>query len=141
MADIANLSLGDGLATPVNHVFTPVTSNMGSSGVAMWRDSTSGLTILSAPRITLRNGVVDPRTYLRRVRGAVEIPVMEVITGQNSAGYSAAPRVAHTVTLKFEAIVNARATEQQIKDARVFLGGALYSAPFIDAIDRGISLF
>lgn len=43
---------------------------------------------------TLKSGVVKSETR-------VEVPVMESISGQNAAGYTAAPKVAYTHTVVF----------------------------------------
>jgi hypothetical protein len=80
-----------------------------------WRDSTAGLTVLSAPMLFL---IVLPSKdkTVERYREKIVIPAVETITGQNSAGYTAPPKLAYTLQKISDYILPVRATEQQKKD-------------------------
>jgi len=53
-----------------------------------------------------------------RKRFTVFLPVQEVVTGSNSSGYSAAPKLAFPIRYNVDGITNTRATEAQNKEAR-----------------------
>jgi len=93
MANIANIVVFDGAATPVSHTLVPVSVTKESGLIhAMWREQISSLPTEAQVRCEmkqrrLKSGVVETRTR-------VTVPVMESISGQNAAGYTAAPKVA-----------------------------------------------
>ncbi len=93
MANIANITVYDGAATPVLHTLNAVSVTK-ENGVtmALWREGLSTLPTEAQVRVemrqrTLKSGVVETRTR-------VVVPTMESVSGQNSAGYTAAPKVA-----------------------------------------------
>lgn len=93
MANIANIVVFDGAATPVSHTLVPVSvSKEGGLISALWREQISTLPTEAQVRCEmkqriLKSGVVETRTR-------VTVPVMESVAGQNAAGYTAAPKVA-----------------------------------------------
>lgn len=99
MANIANIVVYDGAATPVLHTLVPVSVIREPSGriVATWREQVSALPTYAqvTAKLTLsrtaKSGVwnTDFRT---------EVPVMEAVAGVNASGYTAAPKVAYIDT-------------------------------------------
>lgn len=97
MANIANITVFDGAATPVAHTLTAISiTREGKKVKASWRELSA--TVPTEAQITvemtsekLASGVVvqTQRTL---------VPVMESISGQNAAGYTAAPKVAFVDT-------------------------------------------
>lgn len=93
MANIANIVVFDGAATPVSHTLVPVSVSKENGLInALWREQISTLPTEAQVRCEmkqrrLKSGVVETRTR-------VTVPVMESISGQNAAGYTAAPKVA-----------------------------------------------
>lgn len=93
MSNIANIVVFDGASTPVSHTLVPVSvSKEAGTVVAIWREQLASLPTEAQVRLemkqrTLKSGVVETRTR-------VVVPVMESISGQNAAGYTAAPKVA-----------------------------------------------
>lgn len=93
MSNIANIVVFDGASTPVSHTLVPVSvSKEAGSVIAIWREQLASLPTEAQVRLemkqrTLKSGVVETRTR-------VIVPVMESISGQNAAGYTAAPKVA-----------------------------------------------
>lgn len=94
MSSIANITVFDGAATPVSHTLVPVFQGKDKDGVivALWREQLASLPTEAQVRVevkrrVLKSGVVETRTR-------VVVPVMESVSGQNAAGYTAAPRVA-----------------------------------------------
>lgn len=97
MANIANIVAFDGASTPISHTFVPIsiTREKGMI-VAEWRESVAGLPAYASPRITMRMEKLKSGIY--RVESRFVVPVMESISGQNAAGYTAAPKVAYENT-------------------------------------------
>lgn len=121
MSTQANIVAFDGATTPVSHTFIPIASvGLGQSGwEGSWRDNNAALPIIAAPRITqkfneLKGGIV-------RCETAVELPVMESVSGQNSAGYTAAPKVAHVIKEAYVTYAHERATPADRRLARQLL--------------------
>lgn len=131
MSAIAAIVINDGAATPVAHTFNPVAS----SPDALYRENISGLALTGQG--TLKLAVVgDKGNGLNKVRLTIDLPALEVVTGQNSLGYSAAPKVAYSDKVNVDFILPSRATSQQRKDLRVLLINALANAQVIDAVEN-----
>ena len=124
MSAFANITVFDGAGTPVSHTLTAIKidripgSNKNSKVVALWRELTP--TVPTEAQITaqveletLPSGTIIERTI-------TQVPVMESISGQNAAGYTAAPKVAFIdkrVTEQFSAprsTVNSRRLLRQL---------------------------
>ncbi|DAD52478.1 coat protein [ssRNA phage SRR5467090_3] len=94
MANIANIVVFDGAATPVSHTLVPVEVSKENGLIqATWREQIATLPTEAQVRVEmkqrrLKSGVVETRTR-------VSVPVMESVSGQNAAGYTAAPKVAY----------------------------------------------
>lgn len=101
MSAISNIVAFDGAAPPVSHTFAPVSVTREKKKVtAEWRENLSGVPVAACPRISMT--LEEVRNGLVRVEQRVVVPVMESISGQNAAGYTAAPKVAYedtTVTI------------------------------------------
>lgn len=98
MSALANITVFDGAATPVSHTLTAI-SVVKEKGVvkADWRENIASLPVYAQIRATaslerLRSGVY-------RVEFRTVVPVMETVTNQNAAGYTAAPKVAYENTV------------------------------------------
>lgn len=97
MASIANITVFDGAASPVSHTLVPVSVVRDKNKViALWREAAINVPAYAQvwARATIErkpNGVYQ--TELRTV-----VPVMESVSGQNAAGYTAAPKVAYENT-------------------------------------------
>lgn len=99
MANIANIVAFDGASTPVLHTFTPVSISREKGAVtAEWREVTAGVPAYASLRVTMKIEQLKSGTY--RVSERVVVPVMESISGQNAAGYTAAPKVAYEDTIE-----------------------------------------
>lgn len=97
MAQMANIVAFDGAATPVAHTFYPVSVEKEKGEVvALWREQQASLPIYAQGTVTMKLKRLASGVY--RVSSRVEIPVMESISGQNAAGYTAAPKVAYVDT-------------------------------------------
>jgi hypothetical protein len=93
MAAIANLAVYDGAATPVLHTLIPISVTRKDGAIeAYWREAIASLSteaqVWATQKLqTLKGGTV-------RAEAACGVPVMETVTNQNAAGYSAMPKVA-----------------------------------------------
>ncbi len=97
MASQANITVFDGAATPVSHTLIPVsTSNENGELVAIWRENITTLPVEAQISLTMKQKKLP--SGVTRVAIRTEIPVMESISGQNAAGYTAAPKVAYIDT-------------------------------------------
>jgi hypothetical protein len=94
MAQIADITVYDGASTPVSHTLKAVSvSSEKGVKIVEWREKLASLPDEAQVSCILRqtrlaSGVVK-QEY------TVEFPVMESISGQNSAGYTASPKVAY----------------------------------------------
>lgn len=131
MTAISTITIADGQATPVNHTYQPITS----SPAALYRENVAGVGLAGQPVITL-TALTSPEASLQKVRIELKLPAMEVVTGQNSSGYSAAPKVAYTVKATLDVFLPARSTSAQRKDLRVLLRNLLTDAQVVDVIDN-----
>lgn len=93
MSGIANIVVFDGASTPVSHTLVPITVTKENGLInALWREQlatlpTEAQVSAEMKQRTLKSGVVETRFR-------VSVPVMESVSGQNAAGYTAAPKVA-----------------------------------------------
>jgi len=128
MSAIASIAILDGQGTPVTHTMYPLRSGDKST----WRENQAGLALIG-------QGVVDMTVKqgpLNKVRLLLELPALETATGANSAGYTAAPKVAYSNKAIVELFLPSRATAAQRKDLRVLLSNLLLNATVIDSIEN-----
>lgn len=95
MAQQADITVFDGASTPVSHLLKTQDNKVDKQGnrVATWRENL--LTLPEEASVTL---TIFQRTHpsgVKETRTDVKVPVMESVSGQNSAGYTAAPKVAY----------------------------------------------
>lgn len=100
MANIANIAVYDGAATPVLHTLIPVDVSKDSKTgaiTAVWREQVATLPTYAQVTATLRL-TKTRRSGVWNTDFRVEVPVMESVAGSNSSGYTAAPKVAYVDT-------------------------------------------
>lgn len=109
MAAIANIVAYDGASTPAAHTFVgkSVTREKGEV-VAIYREQNTGVPEYAQGQLTLKLKQMSSGVY--RVSTRVEIPVMESVGSQNSAGYTAPPKVAYVDTVEATGYFHQRAT-------------------------------
>jgi len=95
MSQIANIPVFDGAASPVSHtlVAIDVTRNKGKV-TARWRENLTSVPAYAQVWAEMDLERLPSGIYRAEVR--IGVPVMETISGQNAAGYTAAPKVAYT---------------------------------------------
>lgn len=112
MSNIANIVVYDGAATPVAHTLVPVEVVKDSkTGVitAMWREQIAALPTYAQITAIARLSK-NPKSGVWNVDFRVQVPIMESVSGQNAAGYTAAPKVAYVDTSGFYGHYHERGT-------------------------------
>lgn len=98
MANMADITVYDGAATPVAHVLKTVSVSRKDDVIeATWRENLASVPVYAQVTLTMRLSRLKSGVY--RVESKVEVPVMEAISGQNAAGYTAAPKIAYVNTV------------------------------------------
>lgn len=112
MSNIANIVVYDGAATPVAHTLVPVEVVKDSkTGIitAMWREQIAALPTYAQITAIARLSK-NPKSGVWNVDFRVQVPIMESVSGQNAAGYTAAPKVAYVDTSGFYGHYHERGT-------------------------------
>lgn len=107
MSQIADITVFDGAATPVTHTLKAisVTREKGKV-VAEYRESLASVPAYAQIRMTATLELLKSGVY--RCEQRVVVPVMETVSGQNAAGYTAAPKVAYENTVVTTAFFHQR---------------------------------
>lgn len=131
MPQIAPITILDGQATPVSHVFNPIETmpvpRYARNGVNVPVIGTEGLKI-TTKRAGTANGV-------NKVDVELWVPVLEQPTGGTSSGYVAAPGVAHELRFKGTFFCHQRSDKAGRKDLRVMSSNVMISAAVAAAVD------
>jgi hypothetical protein len=107
LSAIANITVYDGAATPVAHtlVAESVTREKGEV-IATWREQLASVPKYAQVCAVAKLQRLKSGVYRADVR--VEVPVMETVTNQNAAGYTAAPKVAYVNTMACQGFFHER---------------------------------
>lgn len=99
MSQQANITVFDGAATPVSHTLVGEGIERLPDGTikASWKESLAGIPDYAQVRVTMSKKKL-PKSGVFIVTCRVEVPVMESVSGQNAAGYTAPPKVAYVDT-------------------------------------------
>lgn len=92
----ANIVAFDGAGTPASHTLVAIAVSIDAKtgeSVALYREGITTLPVYAQITCELREKKLPSGVY--RVQRTTEVPVMESISGQNAAGYTAAPKVAY----------------------------------------------
>ncbi len=118
MSQQANITVYDGAATPVSHTLVGESIERQPDGtiIARWKESLAGVPDYAQVRATMTKRKLPSGVFRVAVRS--EVPVMESITGQNSSGYTAAPKVAYVDTVESVGFFHERGTVTSRRLAR-----------------------
>lgn len=110
MSQQANIIVFDGASTPVTHTLVGESVSREEDGtvVARWKESLPGVPDYAQIRLTTKKRKLPSGVF--RVAARAEVPVMESISGQNSSGYTAAPKVAYVDTVEVTGYFHERGT-------------------------------
>ena len=148
MATQANIVAFDGAASPVSHTFVPISNTtVNGETVATWRENASGVPLNAQSTVTLRRRRL--KNQVEQVSLSVSVPVMEAVTNQNAAGYTAAPKIAYINTYTMTGYFSDRASIIDRRLARMLLVNiannistsvaAATTGPSSEAFDAAIS--
>lgn len=99
MSAIANITVFDGAASPVSHTLVAISVTREKGKVtALWREQLASLPAYAQVSVSMTIEQLKSKVYKTTTR--VEVPVMESVSGQNAAGYTAAPKVAYVNTVE-----------------------------------------
>lgn len=131
MAAIAPITLTDGEATPVDHVFNPI-----STAPATFRENgATGVPQIGENELTMSIRGTTGNGSVNKARIQLRIPVLEEATGGTSSGYVAAPSVAYYLQANIELMLPSRCTLQQRKNLRTMLVDLLGEAQTVSLVD------
>lgn len=133
MAAIAPISIADGQATPVTHVFNPKQS----SPIAGYRrDGVTGQAVVAQERLSMKVTSAKTVNGVNRVMLQLVIPVSEVPSGAAVTGYVAPPAIAHEMKANIEFFLHQRSDLAGRKDLRVLLSNLLKDAQVVGIVDN-----
>lgn len=124
MPAIADITVYDGAAVPVAHVLKAVnvTSEKGVT-TALWREDLSSVPTEAQVSATLQLKKLP--TGVVQVNARVNVPVMESVSGNNAAGYTAAPKVAYVDSFTLTGFQHPRSNTTSRRLARQIMANLL----------------
>lgn len=117
MANFAGLSINDGQATPVAHLFA-TKSNDGQ--VTVYEDRAIGIPVAYGKLIIRTSETSEQRV----VKCDILVPTLEAVSGANAAGFTPAAKVAYQNIGKLEFRTSLRSTLQERKNIVAFVKNA-----------------
>lgn len=131
MSAVSSITIHDGKETPVDHTFYPIQTGE----LTQFRENLSTIPIIGQGVVSIFTKL-DSKSGLNKIRVVLELPALETATGQNAAGYTAAPKVGYLNKVSAEFFLPSRGTAAQRKDLRVLLSNLLTDAVVVDSIDN-----
>jgi len=93
MSAISDITVYDGAAPPVSHTLKAISvTREGPKVTALWRENLT--TVPVDAQMTLTIAMEKLKSGIYRTERVLAVPYMESIAGNNTSGYTAAPRVA-----------------------------------------------
>ncbi len=126
MAQQSQITVFDGAATPVSHLFYPVdnkTDPKTGARISTWRENNASVPNEAQASVILTQKVHPSKVVETRIR--VNVPVMESVAGQNASGYTAAPKVAYVDSFEQVSYAHPRSTPSSRKVAAQMLRNLL----------------
>lgn len=130
MANFADISLNDGQATPVAHIFK-VKKTVDT--LSSWEDRSGGVAI---GYIRLSSQTKD-NADVRRVTLKVAMPTLEAVSGANPSGFTPAPKVAYTTLGTVEFVIPQRSSAAEKKNILAYVKNALLNATLASLVTDG----
>lgn len=133
MSAIAPITIADGQATPVNHIFNPVQT---LEPVTFARNGDTSVPVVAQEQILASLKLAGRSSdAVNRAKLTLHIPVLEVPAGGTPQGYVAPPRVAYYNEVKIEFLLHNRSTAAQRTDLRVLAKNLLSNAQVVALVD------
>lgn len=120
MSALSNISVYDGAGTPALHTLTAISLSREKDAVtAYWRENNGALPTAACLSATMSLQRLKSGVHRSELR--VTVPAMESISGQNAAGYTAAPKIAYEDTFVLVGFHHDRSTLNSRRLARMIL--------------------
>lgn len=132
MAQLAAMNLTDGEATPVVHPVLPVSIKPGE---IIWRENLPTVPVTGQVVLKFKSVTPTNTNGVYKEIWTVETPILEATSGNNAAGYTAAPKVAHTPRADIVFYFHTRSTSQQRKNVRKMAFSLDFSVQYQEAVD------
>lgn len=142
MPALAALTINDGQATPVAHIFSPV--RLDDKGVATFFDRSGGIAI-GFPRLTFSmrepNGNVQAGSASDKRRNyksilTIDVPTMESTSAATGTGIAPAPTVAHVHSARNEFLLPERGTAAERKNLFAYVTNSIGNATIAAALQN-----
>jgi len=124
----SNITIDDGASTPVSHQFVPMDR---TDTLTTWVDPLSDTPRIGQPQITLSVPFGDNAV---QVKAKVVLPILETVAGDDSSGFTPAPRVAYTLIGKLEFVLPNRCTEADRNNILAFVTNLAADGTIVDAV-------
>lgn len=119
MALFANIIIKDGQPTPVAHTFAVKSNDL---RVSKYEDRAGGVPI-GYGKLDIVTKDINKNN--RRVSLAIEVPVLEAVSGANPQGFTPAASVNHFEKVDINFTLNSRSTTQNRRDILAYAINAL----------------
>jgi len=117
MAQIANLVLNDGKATPVAHTFNPIDVR---DGVAKWADKSGGISVgFPVISYSVRQPTKSTRAY--KITRKIVLPVLAVTAPSTTTGIQPAPTKAYELLHNSEWVLPEQSTLAERQDLLAYV--------------------
>lgn len=133
MAQIANMTVLDGKATPESHVFVPIKSG---ENALYRRTGVAGQPAVAMESVKTSAKLVSTANGVNKIDIELVVPVLEQTSSGAGTGYIAPPALAHELRGKLTLFCHQRSDSAGRKDLRLLLSNLLKDAQIVDLIDN-----
>lgn len=128
---IADITLADGQATPVNHTFEPVLSQ---PGLVTYHDKVSGVS-LGYPVLTIGNRLPNQANRNYKATAKIRTPILEAVSTAAN-GFTPGPTLAYELMLKIDCVIPSRATLAEREDIYAYGKNLLADAVMASLVEN-----
>ena len=139
MAQIANIVINDGKATPVAHTFAPVTSH-DANGVAIWTDRSTGVAV-GFPELSFKLASPSKASRNYKVTAKVTLPVLNVTSPSTGTGIQPLPSVAYSLIADVKLTIPEATLLADRKDFFAYVKNFLANAVWTAAVENYEEVF
>lgn len=132
MSQMANLTLADGQATPVNHTFGPQGFQ---DAIATWLDRSGGIAV-GYPKVTFRLDEANANKANNKLTVRVVRPVLEATSPSTSTGIQPAPTLAYNLVFEANFVLPQRSALAERNDILAYAKNLLANAIVTNAVQN-----
>lgn len=117
-----NMSLPDGLATPVTHVFAPNPGDGNVPGVSVveYEDRSTGIQV-GFPRVSISTRKPTKQNKNTKIVMTITVPKLETVSNSTVSGIAPAPTVAYACVFRGEFVLPERSDLPTRKDLMAYV--------------------